>query len=61
MAGSGAAIANLFIVLFIMMFLALGISEMVSIKKGKPPGKMAFGLLYLLMALGLIAYKVQNP
>jgi hypothetical protein len=61
MPGSGASIPNLFIVLFIMMFIALGISEMVSVKKGKPAGKMAFGLLYLLTAISLIAYKVQNP
>lgn len=48
----------LFLILFVMLFTALGISSMINKEKYK--GSMMFGLLYLVAAVILVVYKINN-
>jgi uncharacterized membrane protein YeiB len=51
-----------FLVLFVMILGALGVSNFVegSTKSQAKPYQNYFALLYILMAFGLIAYKITN-
>ena len=53
----------LFFVLFVLLFLALALTNMISArsKQYSTPGQMFFGLLYLIGAVVLVLYKMNNP
>lgn len=52
----------MFMLLFVAILMALGIANFVQSKtNGKKMGDNFFGLLYILAALALIFYKIQNP
>jgi len=51
----------MFMVLFGMILLALGVSNFVQAKTDGKMGNNFFGLLYIIAALALIIYKIQNP
>jgi hypothetical protein len=49
-------------VLFVAIFGALGVSNFVEATKNQAtPYQRYFGLLYILLALGLVVYKISNP
>jgi hypothetical protein len=52
-----------FLVLMVLMLGALGVSNFVeaSSKSQGQMGQRFFGLLYIVLALGLIIYKISNP
>jgi len=50
---------NMFLVLFVLLFTALGISSMINREKAN--GARIFGTLYLAAAVAMIAYKMNNP
>ena len=51
-----------FLVLFVAIIGALGVSNFVEASNSQAtPYQRYFGLLYILMALGLIVYKMSNP
>lgn len=52
----------LFLVLFVALFTALGITNMIASRTQQyaKPGQMYFGLLYVIGALILIVYKINN-
>lgn len=51
----------LFLVLFVMLLTALGITNMIASKTQQyaKPGQMYFGLLYIIGALILVVYKIN--
>jgi hypothetical protein len=51
-----------FLVLFVLILGALGVSNFVeaSTKAQSKPFQNYFGLLYILMAIGLVVYKISN-
>jgi hypothetical protein len=53
----------LFFVLFVLLFVALAITNMVAARTQQyaKPGQMYFGMLYLIGAMILIVYKMNNP
>jgi len=51
----------MFMVLFVLILLALGISNFVQAKTERKMSDNFFGLLYIIAALALIVYKIQNP
>ena len=58
-----AADFNLFfLVLFVLLFGALGITNMIASKTQQyaKPGQMYFGLLYIIGAIVLIVYKINE-
>ena len=54
---------TIFLGLFVLLFLALGVSNFVETKneQDQTMGRPFFSLLFIMMALGLIAYKISNP
>jgi hypothetical protein len=52
-----------FMVLLVLMLAALGVSNFIeaSSKGQNRMGQRFFGLLYIVFALGLIAYKISHP
>jgi len=51
-----------FMALFLLILSALGIANFVESSKSQAKtGQQFFGLLYILMAVLLIVYKIQNP
>jgi hypothetical protein len=60
MAASNAEL--LFMVLFLLVLAALGVSNFVESSNSQAKiGQKFFGMLYILMAVLLIVYKIQNP
>ena len=51
----------MFMVLFVLILMALGISNFVQAKDKHTMSDNFFGLLYIIAALALIVYKIQNP
>jgi hypothetical protein len=51
----------MFLVLLILVLGALGVANFVEARKSSQVGQPMFGLLYLVFAVGLIVYKIQNP
>lgn len=53
----------LFFVLFVLLLAALSISNLIAAqsKQYAKPGQMYFGLLYMVGAVILIVYKINNP
>jgi hypothetical protein len=53
----------LFFVLFVLLFMALAITNMVASRSQQyaKPGQMYFGMLYLIGAVILVIYKMNNP
>lgn len=53
----------LFLILFVLIIGALGVSNFVeaSNKSQATPFQRYFALLYVLMAVGLVIYKISNP
>jgi len=52
----------MFLILFISILVALGVSNFVQATTEHPQvGNNFFGLLYIIGALGLILYKISNP
>lgn len=52
----------MFLVWFVLVLIALAISNLVALKKpSAPPGSLIFGVLYLIGAIILIFYKLNNP
>jgi hypothetical protein len=52
----------LFMVLFLMVLAGLGVANFVESSSGQAKtGQKFFGMLYILMAVLLIVYKIQNP
>lgn len=53
----------LFFVLFVVLLVALSISNLVAARSQQyaKPGQMYFGLLYMVGAVILIVYKINNP
>lgn len=51
----------LFLVLFVMLLAALGITNMIASKTQQyaKPGQMYFGLMYIIGALILVVYKIN--
>jgi hypothetical protein len=57
----GSALPAIFFVLFILLLLALGISKFIDARKpGQPVGQMFFALLYIIGALVMVVYKINN-
>jgi uncharacterized membrane protein YidH (DUF202 family) len=54
---------TIFLGLFVLLFLALGVSNFVETKneQDQTVGRPFFALIFIMMALGLIAYKISNP
>jgi len=54
---------TIFLGLFVLLFLALGVSNFVETKneQDQTGGRPFFALIFIMMALGLIAYKISNP
>ena len=52
-----------FLALFVLILGALGVSSFVEAgtKDQATPYQRYFGLLYILMAIGLVIYKISNP
>jgi hypothetical protein len=50
----------IFMVLFVMILMALGIANFVQAKSDRKMSDNFFGLLYIIAALALILYKIQN-
>jgi hypothetical protein len=51
----------MFFVLFILLLLAVGISKFIDARKpGQPVGQMFFALLYIIGALVMVLYKINN-
>jgi multisubunit Na+/H+ antiporter MnhG subunit len=60
MAASNAEL--LFMVLFLLVLAALGVANFVESSNSQAKtGQKFFGMLYILMAVLLIVYKIQNP
>lgn len=60
MAASNAEL--LFMVLFLLVLSALGVANFVESSNNQAKtGQKFFGMLYILMAVMLIVYKIQNP
>ena len=54
---------TIFLGLFVLLFLGLGISNFIETKneQDQTVGRPFFALVFIMMALGLIAYKMGNP
>ena len=54
---------TIFLGLFVLLFLALGVSNFVETKneQDQTVGRPFFALIFIMMALGLVAYKISNP
>jgi uncharacterized membrane protein YidH (DUF202 family) len=54
---------TIFLGLFVILFLALGVSNFVETKNEQDQmvGRPFFALLFIMMALGLVTYKISNP
>ena len=50
----------MFMLMFVAILMALGISNFVQAKADRKMSDNFFGLLYILAALALIVYKIQN-
>lgn len=53
----------IFFVLFVLLFMALALTNMIASrsKQYSTPGQVFFGLLYLIGAVVLVLYKMNNP
>lgn len=54
---------TVFLFLFVLLFLGLGVSNFVEMKNNQDQtvGRQFFAILFLVLGLGLIAYKITNP
>lgn len=53
---------TIFVYLFIAMFAALGVTDMVEAKKESQfTGQPFFGLMFIIGAIALILYKIKSP
>jgi len=61
MAGSDGPIPLTFFVLFMGILVALGISKFIDARKpGQPAGQMLFATLYIIGAVVMLIYKLNN-
>ena len=54
---------TIFLGLFVLLFLGLGVSNFVETKneRDQTTGRAFFAILFIVLALGLIPYKMSNP
>jgi uncharacterized membrane protein YidH (DUF202 family) len=54
---------TLFLVLFVLLFLGLGVSNFVETKneQDQTMGRPFFAFFFIILGLGLIVYKISNP
>jgi glycerol uptake facilitator-like aquaporin len=54
---------TIFLGLFVLLFLGLGVSNFVEMKneQDQTMGRPFFAILFIVLALGLILYKITNP
>ena len=54
---------TIFLGLFVLLFLALGVSNFVETKneQDQTVGRPCFALIFIMIELGLVAYKISNP
>ena len=54
---------TIFLGLFVLLFMGLGVANFVEAKnqQDQTEGRQFFAVLFIVLALGLIAYKISNP
>jgi len=54
---------TLFLILFVLLFLGLGVSNFVEVKneQDQTMGRPFFAFFFIILGLGLIVYKISNP